>query len=196
MNRMFLTTQNPGPLALYSELRTQRILRDKYFRELVTAAGFDEYGGDEFGLPRAFFKKAVGVDRKGPIIDGFKGGDSHWEGEVRYFKYTIHGNKPAGTAFGKKLAACPHESPIEGDALRPSLSTAVCQRLGLPTEVFSNGRVGFSQVHMLNGTTLALSIPFDPQELPGDPPEGFTEVTELGFCKLIDEHNASLAVKA
>lgn len=192
MSHRFLTTQNPEHLAMYNDLRAKRILRDKYFRELVTAAGFDEYGGDEFGFPRAFFKKAVGVDRKGPTVDGFKGGDSHWDGEVRYFKYTIHGNKPAGTAFGKSLQACPHESPIEGNVIRPSLSAAVCQRLGFPTELFSDGKVMFSQVHLLKGLTLVLSIPFDTDNLPGDPPEGFTEVTELRFCKLIDEHNASL----
>lgn len=192
MSRFFLTSQDAGHVATYNELRAQLVVRNKYFRDLVTAAGFDEFGGDEFGFPRAFFKKAVGVDRKGPAIDGFKGGDSHWEGEVRYFKYTVHGNKPAGTAFGKKLRACPHESPIEGDMIRPSLSAAVCQRLGLPTELFSDGRVMFSQVNLLNSGTLTMAIPFDPEELPGGPPEGFTEVTELRFCKLIDEHNASL----
>lgn len=196
MSRFFLTTQDAGHVATYNELRAQLVVRNKYFRDLVTAAGFDEFGGDEFGFPRAFFKKAVGVDRKGPAIEGFKGGDSHWEGEVRYFKYTIHGNKPAGTAFGKQLRACPHESPIEGDMIQPSLSAAVCQRLGLPTEVFAGSRFMLSQVNLLNGGTLVLSIPFDPNELPGDAPEGFTEVTELRYCKLIEEHNASLTVKA
>jgi hypothetical protein len=196
MSHIFLTTQAPEHTAVYTELHELRKLRFKYFRELVTAAGFDEYGGEDFCTPRTFYKKATGTARKGPAIEGFKGGESHWEGSDRYFKYTVHGKQVKGTDFRKQLEACPHQLEADGHMIRRTLSAFVCQRLGLPTEVFTDSKFMLSHVHMLKGSTLALCIPFDNANPPDGAPSGFTEVTELQFCKLIEEHNASLAVQA
>lgn len=200
--RYYITTSDTRYVDALRELKAMAGARYRFFKAKIEALSFDELGMHEFGVPCFFYKLCedqFNPERKGPAVDGFKGGDRVYENGKYYFKYAVRGR---GKAFYEQLTdgapAVPEELTKVDFYRKPDINTVFCMRLGLPDGVFNERAILFGQVFLLhNDTMVACSLPFrdddSKESAPVVIPDGFTEVTERALQAEIKKHNEALA---
>ncbi|MBU0563285.1 MAG: hypothetical protein KJ890_07160 [Gammaproteobacteria bacterium] len=199
--RYYLKTTDPLLIATFRSLKETAAARYMFFIALAREWGFDEIGMHEFGEPHFFSKLMEGRDRKGPAIEGFKGGELIHHNGKRYFQYTFHGKNKRASELRKQFAdAPPLPSELLGEQYnfgRRNVDTVFTKRTGLPDGVWEGNRISFALCHLLDGDVLVCSLPFntltDKEAAPAVIPEGFEEITERAWVAEIDRHNAAVA---
>ncbi|AXH75201.1 MAG: hypothetical protein [Caudoviricetes sp.] len=196
--RYYMTSTDPRYVETLKAITAEAGDRHLFFKQKITAIGFDEMGMHAFGVPVFFYKlcpEGEHAARKGPAIEGFKGGERVYDNGGYYFKYTVRGR---GKKFYDELCAgapaLPGELKGAGSYRRPDISTVFASRFGLPDGVFNERSIQFASVFLLHDKTMvACSIPYRDDEskeaAPAVIPEGFTEVTERALQAEIKKHN-------
>lgn len=200
--RYYLKTTDPQYLEAFREIKGMAGARFRFFKQKAQEWGFDEIGLEDFGSPTSFFKlqqNGQGGLKKGPFIEGFKGGYLHHQEGNAYFRYSFHGRNKTATVLMRELENAP-ALPLEltGDQhhFRKNIATAFCLRFGLPTYSFDSSRVELAMVYLLRSGVLVCSLPYntrnDYEAVPAVIPEQFEEITERAWATEIDKHNASV----
>lgn len=199
--RYYLRSKDPLHVATFRALKDMADGRFRFFIALAREWGFDEIGMHQFGEPH-FFCKLAGdnQDRKGPVIEGFKGGEVIGHEGKSYFQYTLHGrNKRAAELRTQFKEAPPLPPELQAEQYnfgRRDVDTVFTKRMGLPNGVWEGNRISFALCHLLDGDVLVCSLPFntrtDKEAAPAVIPEGFEEITERVWVAEIDRHNAAI----
>lgn len=200
--RYYLKTTDSLHVATFQAIEEMATARYQFFIALAREWGFDEIGMHEFGEPHFFSTLTEERDRKGPAIEGFKGGELiHHKGK-RYFQYTFHGRHKRAAELRKQFADAPPLPPeLQGEQYnfgRHNVDAVFTRRIGLPDGVWEGNRISFAMCYLLKGDVLVCSLPFntrtDKEAAPAVIPEGFEEITERAWAAEIDRHNAALEV--
>lgn len=204
---LFYATTAPEPVAVYDGVYKALEEWRKDCHQLVQSWGFDGSRAYDFGGPLELLMPCPKgcYDRKGPEIDGFKGGDATIVDDHRVFSYTLN-KRHAG--YKERAAACKaiadKHMPVEftdgGLSLHRSFRRLVCHRLGLSVEVFGGNRISFSTCWKFNCGTLLVQLPVGKDDdgeyhAPTPLPVGWQELTTSQTIELFDGHNRRLAEK-
>lgn len=194
-------------VAIYDETMAQLDAWKSDCFEIAKAWGFDDAAAYDFRAPSEFrLLRAEGsTDRKGPALDGFKGGDLIY-GEQPFFAYTLHGRHPMTKERRKQLDAIESKHrPVEAKDggshwITRSHKQLICHRLAMFADVFQGGRISFSTCWKFNCGTLLVQLPIqkgkDGQHLVPAIPEGWSELRNSEVIELFDGHNRRAGVPA
>lgn len=192
---LYYGTRDPGALAIHNKVMADRESWQKDVYAFIKEWGFDGYRALDFRAPSHFLiKKTGGPARKGPEIEGFKGGDLVYGKDGGYFEYTLHGRHPLTKERNQALTALheKHEQPESGLSAR-SASGIICERLGVMHENLSGNRLILSHVWKIHDGELCIQVPVEQKDgvwiLP-KLPDIWTELTTSEMVERFNRHNA------
>lgn len=191
----YYVTRDENAVSVYDKVMSERSAWQRACYDLVKSWGFEGYRANDFRAPSNFLKLIAAEDfsRKGPQIEGFKGGDRVYGGQA-FFDYTLHGKHPLTKARSAELRefAEKHWQEELSDPFIRSAQSIICKRLAVMVERFSGDRITFSGIWKMRNGDLCISVPIPEKDgmwaLPTIDPI-WQEITTSQIVSHFNEHN-------
>lgn len=198
---VYIETDKPELLAVHEGVMSSYQAWAKELAELSESWGFFMCRCSDFGVSPEFLLKREEGDksRKGPEIEGFKGGSLIGLEEGACFIYSLNRRK-AGNEKRAMLENLRKKHRPEGmeHHVFGGKEGFICKLLGLSMELFTGNSIRYSSCYKLDGkliVTMPAGNSSDGMVIP-IAPEGWTEITAGDFLSRVKAHNDRINQKS